>query len=84
ILVWVVAKHWKIPFTWDALLTIMICVIVGIIVGARLGYVIFYGNGYYFSHPLEIFAVNEGGMSFHGGLAGALIGGIVATKITGV
>ena len=83
-LVWRIFRRWKLSINSDGVLTIMLCVIVGIIVGARLGYCLFYGNGYYISHPLEIFAVNEGGMSFHGGLAGALISGIVATKLTGI
>src|SRR3954471_23379647 len=42
----------------------------GIVFGGRLGYVLFYKPGYYFSHPLEIFAVWQGGMSFHGGMLG--------------
>ena len=46
----------------------------GLIIGGRLFYVIFYGDGYYFTHPLEIFATNQGGMSFHGGLVGGLVG----------
>lgn len=45
----------------------------GIILGGRLGYVLFYNPNYYFSHPSEIIAVWKGGMSFHGGLIGALI-----------
>ncbi len=77
-----VAKRWKLGFNSDDVMVIMICVIIGIIVGARLGYCLFYGNGYYFAHPLEIFMVNKGGMSFHGGLVGALISGIFASKIT--
>ena len=51
---------------------------VGLIVGARLGYLLFYQYsqlGYYLSHPLEIIALWHGGMSFHGGLLGALIAG---------
>ena len=44
----------------------------GVIVGGRLGYVLFYKPDYYFSHPLEIFAVWQGGMSFHGGFLGVL------------
>lgn len=83
-IVWKVAKHWKLNFDGDTLLTIMVCVIIGIILGARIGYCVFYGNGYYFSHPLEFFAFNQGGMSFHGGLAGALVAGILAAKLTGV
>jgi phosphatidylglycerol---prolipoprotein diacylglyceryl transferase len=47
--------------------------VLGVIVGGRLGQVLFYHPGYYFSHPLEIFAVWEGGMSFHGGLLGVLL-----------
>jgi len=46
----------------------------GVIVGGRLGNVLFYDPQYYFSHPVEIFKVWEGGMAFHGGLIGALIG----------
>ena len=79
-----VAKRWKLKFDADALLTILCCVIVGVILGARLGYCLFYGNGYYLEHPLDIFAFNQGGMSFHGGLIGALISGIVAAKFTGI
>ena len=45
----------------------------GVILGGRLGYVLFYKAGYYFAHPLEIFEVWHGGMSFHGGFLGVLI-----------
>jgi phosphatidylglycerol:prolipoprotein diacylglycerol transferase len=45
----------------------------GVILGGRLGYVLFYKPSYYFAHPLEIFEVWHGGMSFHGGLLGVLI-----------
>jgi len=46
--------------------------ILGLILGARLGHIVFYMPGYYLSHPLEIFAVWQGGMSFHGGFLGML------------
>lgn len=46
--------------------------VLGVILGGRLGYVFFYKPGYYLSHPLEIAAVWQGGMSFHGGLLGVL------------
>lgn len=78
----VVSRRWKIRFDTDALMMIMLCVMVGVIVGGRLGYVLFYGDGYYFAHPLEIFAFNHGGMSFHGGFLGCLVGGVVAARIT--
>jgi phosphatidylglycerol:prolipoprotein diacylglycerol transferase len=47
--------------------------VLGVILGGRLGYVLFYKPLYYAQHPLEIFAVWHGGMSFHGGLLGVLI-----------
>ena len=83
-IMWRLAKRWKLRFDSDALLTIFLCVIVGIIVGARLGYCLVYGDGKYFADPLSILALNQGGMSFHGGLIGALIAGIVAAKLTGI
>ena len=46
--------------------------VVGVILGGRLGYVLFYKPGYYFSHPLEILSIWQGGMSFHGGFLGVL------------
>ncbi len=51
--------------------------ILGLFFGARLGYVLFYNLEMYLKNPLEIFAVWNGGMSFHGGLIGILIAGIV-------
>lgn len=45
---------------------------VGVVLGGRLGYVLFYKPGWYLSHPLEILAVWQGGMSFHGGLIGVI------------
>ncbi|MBQ8829580.1 MAG: prolipoprotein diacylglyceryl transferase [Burkholderiaceae bacterium] len=45
----------------------------GVIVGGRLGYVLFYQSSYYFAHPLEIFFVWQGGMSAHGGFVGVIL-----------
>jgi phosphatidylglycerol:prolipoprotein diacylglycerol transferase len=47
--------------------------VLGVVLGGRLGYVLFYKPGYYLSNPLEIFAVWHGGMSFHGGFLGVLL-----------
>ena len=47
-------------------------IILGVILGGRLGFVLFYQPGYYLAHPLEILAVWQGGMSFHGGLLGVV------------
>ncbi len=47
--------------------------VLGVIVGGRLGYVLFYKPGYYAENPLEVFAVWKGGMAFHGGLLGVIV-----------
>lgn len=52
-------------FTWAVL---------GVILGGRTGYVLFYNLPFYLEHPLDIPAVWKGGMSFHGGMAGLLLG----------
>ncbi|MDD3676813.1 prolipoprotein diacylglyceryl transferase [Thauera propionica] len=46
--------------------------VLGVVLGGRLGQVLFYEPAYYFAHPLEILAVWKGGMSFHGGFLGVL------------
>lgn len=46
--------------------------VLGVVLGGRLGQVLFYEPGYYFSHPFEILAIWHGGMSFHGGFLGVL------------
>ncbi|WP_035059900.1 prolipoprotein diacylglyceryl transferase [Andreprevotia chitinilytica] len=46
--------------------------VLGVILGGRLGYVLFYKPDFYFSHPLDIFKVWQGGMAFHGGFLGVL------------
>ena len=48
-------------------------IILGIIIGGRLGYVIFYNLDYYLVNPVEIFKIWNGGMSFHGGLLGVIV-----------
>jgi phosphatidylglycerol:prolipoprotein diacylglycerol transferase len=47
--------------------------VVGVVLGGRIGYCLFYKPGYYLANPLEILAVWQGGMSFHGGLIGVLL-----------
>ena len=86
IVMWRTQKRWKLGLSVDDVFSIVIGVVFGIIIGARLFYVIFYiwGAGLSLSSPLEIFATWEGGMSFHGGLIGALLSGIVAAKLTGI
>lgn len=55
----------------------------GVVLGGRLGYCLFYKPAYYFTHPLEIFAIWQGGMSFHGGLLGVLFAMWLYARRTG-
>ena len=48
-------------------------IIIGVIIGGRLGYVIFYNPSYFIESPIQIFKLWEGGMSFHGGLIGVIV-----------
>ena len=57
--------------------------VLGVIVGGRLGEVLFYAPAYYLSHPLEIFAVWKGGMSFHGGFLGVMAAMAIWSRKTG-
>ncbi len=52
----------------------------GVVLGGRLGYVVFYKPAYYLSHPLEALAIWQGGMSFHGGLVGVCLALLLYAK----
>ncbi len=58
--------------------------VLGVVLGGRLGYVLFYKPGYYLSHPLEIAFLWEGGMSFHGGLIGVILVMLLFARKKGV
>lgn len=59
--------------TVEVLDDLLFFAVLGVILGGRLGYVLFYKPGYYLSHPAEILAVWQGGMAFHGGFLGVLL-----------
>jgi phosphatidylglycerol:prolipoprotein diacylglycerol transferase len=71
-------------FKWERLPehldNLNIAIIIGVILGGRLGYVLFYNLPYFLQHPLEIFATWQGGMSFHGGALGVLIALAIYSK----
>jgi len=56
----------------------------GVIIGGRLGHVLFYQFGYYLENPLGIFAIWEGGMSFHGGFLGVIIAMVILARRRGI
>ncbi len=68
------------PAQVEALLT---WVILGVIIGGRLGFVLFYQPDHYIRNPIEIFMVWQGGMAFHGGLIGVLVVGLFFCWRTG-
>ena len=69
------------PMTDRQIEDLLTWMILGIIIGGRLGFVLFYRPGYYFDHPSEILKVWQGGMSFHGGFLGVVIAALVFTGI---
>ena len=81
VVIYFVGKRWKMRFDFENICVVIICAMVGVIIGGRLGYVLVYNGSFYAAHPLEVLNFANGGMSFHGGLVGALLAGIVAAKI---
>lgn len=67
-----VRKPWFADAGWTArdVEDLLFFGVLGVVLGGRLGYVLFYKPGFYLANPLEIFSVWKGGMSFHGGLLG--------------
>lgn len=68
------------PMTREQVEDYMTWAILGIILGGRLGFVLFYQPAYYLSNPAEILAVWQGGMSFHGGLLGVIIASYIYAR----
>ena len=60
--------------TPDSVDDLLVYCALGVVIGGRLGNVLFYDPGYYLAHPLEILMLWHGGMAFHGGMLGAFVG----------
>lgn len=58
--------------------------ILGVILGGRIGYILFYNLPFYMSHPLDVLKIYQGGMSFHGGLIGPIVAGFIYCKKRGI
>lgn len=67
----------NLPLDGDAAADLIFYGAVGVVLGGRVGYVLFYNPGWYLQHPLEAFAIWQGGMSFHGGLLGVVIAAVI-------
>jgi phosphatidylglycerol:prolipoprotein diacylglycerol transferase len=69
------------PMTADQVERLLTWVVVGVILGGRVGYVLFYQPGFFLQNPAQILRVWEGGMSFHGGFLGVALAGILFCRI---
>lgn len=74
---WLNEKPAMTPAQIEDLLT---WVIIGVILGGRLGYILFYQFGYYMQNPAQILRIWEGGMAFHGGMLGVIVAGWLYTS----
>ena len=72
-LIYHLAKRKNLPITKDDAADFIIYQVIGVVLGARIAYVIFYNPFFYLQSPLEIFALWHGGLSFHGGMVGAVL-----------
>lgn len=68
------AKYQKLKITADDVSDLLFYLILGVLLGGRIGYILFYNLQQYLQNPREILAIWHGGMSFHGGLAGVALG----------
>jgi phosphatidylglycerol:prolipoprotein diacylglycerol transferase len=72
------------PMTADQVERLLTWVILGVVLGGRLGYVLFYQPGYYLANPREILWVWEGGMAFHGGFLGVVVAAYIFCRREGI
>lgn len=89
LMVWLVRRDrlWpghRPPMTPDQPEELLTWMTLGVVLGGRIGFVLFYNLPYYLDHPSEILQVWNGGMSFHGGFLGVVIGTILYTRIKGI
>jgi phosphatidylglycerol---prolipoprotein diacylglyceryl transferase len=66
-------KHYRLDWTVDAISDLIFYCALGVILGGRIGYMVFYNTSELIHEPLSLFKIWEGGMSFHGGLIGVVI-----------
>ncbi len=74
------ARRKNLPLTTDDIADLIFGLALGVILGGRIGYILFYNLSYYLENPLKVFAIWEGGMSFHGGLIGTVLAAISFTR----
>ena len=70
----------RLPVTHDQFSDLCFYLMLGVILGGRIGYMLFYDTAELIAHPLSLIRIWEGGMSFHGGLLGVLAAGLIWTR----
>ena len=81
------AKLWrdgKAPFGPELIDDLLVYAALGIVLGGRIGYILFYNLQHYLANPLEMLALQDGGMSFHGGFLGCTLAMILLARSRGV
>jgi len=78
------ARYRRLDLSSEKVADLLFYCVIGVIAGGRLGYVLFYDPGFYLQHPLQAFAVWQGGMSFHGGLLGVIVAALWWCRRTGI
>jgi len=90
---WLVVRAVKTPRLWPhdtppmtpkQIEDLLTWIILGVIIGGRLGFVMFYQPSYYLAHPLQIPMIWQGGMAFHGGLLGVIVAAFLYTRAQGI
>ncbi len=76
---WAVNQR-NLPLSKDDVADLVFTIALGIILGGRCGYILFYNLPFYLANPLRIFAVWEGGMAFHGGFLGSIVAGFLFSR----
>lgn len=74
----------KAPMTSEQLDRLLTWIILGVVIGGRLGFVLFYQPGFYLANPGQILKVWEGGMSFHGGFLGVVVSALAFCRREGI
>ncbi|MBT4204386.1 prolipoprotein diacylglyceryl transferase [Hyphomicrobiales bacterium] len=77
-------KNNNINISSDKVEGLILWIVMGIIIGGRFGYVIFYNIDYFSNYPLDIFKIWQGGMSFHGGLLGIILSCIIYAHVKSI
>lgn len=74
---WMIRRYRDYPFGFDQIEGVFTYAVLGVVIGGRLGSIVFYNLDFYLEDPVQIFRIWDGGMSFHGGLIGVIAGVIL-------